>query len=121
MNVTEQNSAQPVSLLNLPGMEYTVSLVKGKYKLPIICCLMLHGPTRYNELKRRVAAATYRSLSNALKEMEEDGLVIRQEYYEIPPRVEYSLSDRGKSLIPVLQSLGAWGGLYRPPGEAGSD
>lgn len=82
------------------GFYYTKSLVDGKYKLPILYCLQLDGPTRYNELQRKMETATFRSLSKALKELEADGLIIRKDYGEIPPRVEYSLSERGKSLEP---------------------
>ena len=112
MNEPEKYVTPPIGSLDQAGMEYAISIIKGKYKLPIICCLMLNGPTRYNELKRQVKAATFRSLSNALKELEADGLLLRQEFYEIPPRVEYSLTDRGRALIPILQSLCAWNRLY---------
>ncbi len=57
------------------GFHYTMSLIKRKYKLGIIYCLMMNGPTRYNELKRRLEAATFRSLTNSLKELEADGLI----------------------------------------------
>ena len=103
MNETKNNETILTDSLDQTGMNYVVSIIKGKYKIPIICCLMLHGPTRFNELKRQVKAATFTSLSKALKELEADGLLLRQEYYEIPPRVEYSLSDQGKALIPILQ------------------
>ena len=71
------------------GFYYTKSLVDGKYKLPILYCLQLDGSTRYNELQRKMETATFRSLSKALKELEADGLIIRKDYGEIPPRVEY--------------------------------
>ena len=95
------------------GFYYTKSLVDGKYKLPILYCLQLDGPTRYNELQRKMETATFRSLSNALKELEADGLIIRKDYGEIPPRVEYSLSERGKSLEPVLDAFCLWGQEHR--------
>ncbi len=114
MNESGNNETTLTASLDQTGMNYVVSIIKGKYKIPIICCLMLHGPTRFNELKRQVKAATFTSLSKALKELEADGLLLRQEYYEIPPRVEYSLSDQGKALIPILQSLCAWSNQYGP-------
>ena len=114
MNETGNNEITVTRPLDQTGMKYVISIIKGKYKIPIICYLMLHGPTRYNELKRQVEAATFSSLSKALKELEADGLLLRQEYYEIPPRVEYSLSDRGKALVPILQSLCTWSNLYGP-------
>lgn len=85
------------------GFYHTMSLVRGKYKLPILYCLYLNGPTRYNEIKRLMETATFRSLTNALKGLEEDGLIIRHEYNQIPPKVEYSLSELGQSLSPVLE------------------
>ena len=90
------------------GFYYTKSITEGKYKLPILYCLQLDGPTRYNELQRKMETATFRSLSKALKELEADGLIIRKDYGEIPPRVEYSLSDRGKTLEPVLDAFCLW-------------
>ena len=95
------------------GFYYTKSLVDGKYKLPILYCLQLDGPTRYNELQRKMETATFRSLSKALKELEADGFIIRKDYGEIPPRVEYSLSERGKSLEPVLDAFCLWGQEHR--------
>lgn len=95
------------------GFYYTKSLLQGKYKLPILYCLQLDGPTRYNELMRKMETATYRSLTNALKELEADGLVVRKDYGEIPPRVEYSLSERGRSLEPVLDAFCRWGQDHR--------
>lgn len=83
------------------GFHYTMSLIKRKYKLGIIYCLMMNGPTRYNELKRRLEAATFRSLTNSLKELEADGLISRKEYSQIPPKVEYDLTEKGKSMTPL--------------------
>lgn len=95
------------------GFYHTMSLVKGKYKLPILYCLYLNGPTRYNELKRKMETATYRSLTNALKELEDENLVIRKEYSQIPPKVEYSLSELGVSLTPVMEAFCLWGQEHR--------
>lgn len=95
------------------GFYYTKSLIQGKYKLPILYCLQLDGPTRYNELMRKMETATYRSLTKALKELEDDGLIIRKDYGEIPPRVEYSLSPRGRTLEPVLDAFCHWGQEHR--------
>lgn len=95
------------------GFYYTKSLLDGKYKLPILYCLQLDGPTRYNELLRKMETATCRSLSNALKDLEADGLIIRKDYGEIPPRVEYSLAPRGETLIPVLDAFCHWGQDHR--------
>lgn len=100
------------------GFSYTMSLVKGKYKLPILYCLAIDGPTRCNELKRKMETATFRSLTSALKELEADGLIVRREYEQIPPKVEYSLSDLGESMRPMLQLFCNWGEEYRPKTQA---
>lgn len=89
---------------------YTLSLINGKYKLIIIYWLAHHKDVmRYNELKRCLGNISHKTLSSTLKEMEADGLIIRNEYPQIPPKVEYSLSDKGKSLIPILVSMCEWG------------
>jgi len=99
------------------GFYYTKTLVQGKYKLPILYCLQLDGPTRYNELLRKMETATYRSLTSALKELEADDLIIRTEYSQIPPKVVYSLSEKGESLKPVLDVFCDWGAAHRPKVE----
>ncbi|MCD7995000.1 MAG: helix-turn-helix transcriptional regulator [Clostridia bacterium] len=91
------------------GFSYTLSLISGKYKMVILYCLMEFEIVRFNELKRYLKNVTDKTLSNYLKELESDGLIIRNEYPQIPPKVEYSLSDRGKSLMDVLDQLCIWG------------
>lgn len=89
---------------------YTLSLINGKYKLIIIYWLAQYKETmRYNELKRCLGSISHKTLSSTLKEMEADSLIIRKEYPQIPPKVEYSLSERGKSLIPILLAMCNWG------------
>lgn len=93
---------------------YTLSLINGKYKLIIIYWLANHKSVmRYNELKRCLGNISHKTLSSTLKEMEKDALIIRNEYPQIPPKVEYSLSERGKSLIPILVSMCQWGGEHK--------
>ena len=91
------------------GFNYTMSLIQGKYKMFVLYALMEFGTVRFNELKRYIATASYKTLSVTLKELEADGLVHREEYPQIPPKVEYSLTERGKSLIPILDSMCEWG------------
>ena len=91
------------------GFSYTLSLISGKYKMVILYCLMEFEVVRFNELKRYVKSATDKTLSRHLKELEEDRLIIRKEYPQIPPKVEYSLSERGRSLRKVLDQLCVWG------------
>lgn len=96
--------------LNQTGFGYTLSLINGKYKMIIMYWFAEYKPVmRYNELKRCLGNISHRTLSNTLKEMEADHLIIRKEYPQIPPKVEYSLSNRGKSLIPILDSMCEWG------------
>ena len=95
------------------GFSYTLSLISGKHKMVILYCLMEFGVVRFNELKRYLKHVSDKTLSNNLKEMEADRLIIRKEYPQIPPKVEYSLSDRGRSLMDVLDQLCVWGEKHR--------
>lgn len=70
---------------------------------------------RYNELKRLIGGITHKTLSSQLKELEADGLIIRKEYPQIPPKVEYSLSEKGQSLYPILEAMCRWGEQYYKP------
>lgn len=91
------------------GFSYTMSLISGKHKMVILYCLMEFQPVRFNEMKRYLGKITDTTLSNNLKELENDDLIIRKEYSQIPPKVEYFLSERGKSLMKVLDQLCIWG------------
>ena len=91
------------------GFSYTMSLISGKHKMVILYCLMEFEPVRFNEMKRYLGKITDTTLSNNLKELENDDLIIRKEYSQIPPKVEYFLSERGKSLMQVLDQLCIWG------------
>ena len=83
--------------------------IGGKWKLPVLWHLAEKDTMRYNELKRSVRGVTNMMLTKCLRELEEYGLVIRRQYNEVPPRVEYSLTERGKKLLPALGELYAWG------------
>lgn len=91
------------------GFSYTLSLISGKYKMVILYCLMEYEVVRFNELKRYLKRISDKTLSTNLKELETDRLIIRTEYPQIPPKVEYSLSDRGRSLMEVLDQFCVWG------------
>ena len=95
------------------GFSYTLSLISGKYKMVILYCLVEFGIVRYNEMKRYLRTVSHKTLSLSLKELERDGLIIRKEYPQIPPKVEYSLSDKGKSLMKILDELCTWGEEHR--------
>ena len=91
------------------GFAYSMSLISGKYKLPILYSLAFYGTFRYNELKRFLDPMSFKTLTSNLKELGECDLIIRKEYQEMPPKVEYYLSDKGKSLMPILDQLCDWG------------
>ena len=99
--------------LEKTGFNYTMSLIQGKYKMFILYALMGYKVVRFNELKKYIKTISYKTLSTTLKELERDGLVLRREYPQIPPKVEYSLTERGKSLIPILDSMCDWGDKNR--------
>lgn len=100
-----------ISTANLAdtGFSYTLSLISGKYKMTILYTLMCFGVVRFNEMKKYIGGISYKTLSATLKELEADRLVHRKEYPQIPPKVEYSLTERGKSLIPILDQMCDWG------------
>ena len=99
--------------LSSTGFGYTLSLINGKYKMTILYTLMSFGVVRFNEMKKYIGGISYKTLSSALKELEADRLVHREAYPQIPPKVEYSLTDRGKSLIPILDGMCEWGDKNR--------
>ena len=90
-------------------LTYALDIIGGKWRLPIIWALSQQKVLRYNELKRNVVGITNMMLTQSLKEMEAYGIINRKQYMEIPPRVEYSLTQAGKDLIPALISLAKWG------------
>lgn len=91
------------------GYSYALSLISGKYKPVILYCLMEYEPVRFNEMQRYIGKISDKTLSSTLKELERDELISRKVYPEIPPKVEYSLTPRGQSMMRVLDQLCAWG------------
>ena len=89
--------------------DYAMSLVGGKWKMHILHLLSNKEILRYGELKKALGKITHKMLSTQLKELEKDGLIHRKEYPQVPPKVEYSLSEKGLSLIPIMTSLCIWG------------
>ncbi len=96
------------------GYSYALSLISGKYKPVILYCLMEYEPVRFNQMQRYLKRVSDKTLSRNLKELETDGLIVRTVYPRIPPRVEYSLTERGHSLVSVLDKLCDWGMANRP-------
>ena len=95
--------------LGSTGFSYTLYLINCKYKMTILYTLMRFGVVRFNEMKKYIGEISYKTLSSTLKELEADKLIHREEYPQIPPKVEYSLTDRGRSLIPILDGMCDWG------------
>jgi DNA-binding HxlR family transcriptional regulator len=88
---------------------YALEIIGQKWKLPIMWYLFDNNFTRYNELKRKVKGITNMMLTKSLKELVEHNLIVRIQYEVIPPKVEYALTERGKSLLPALNELSIWG------------
>ncbi|TCQ09084.1 HxlR family transcriptional regulator [Rhizobium sp. PP-F2F-G36] len=109
-----------------PGcsVEAAIGLIDGKWK-SVILFHLLSGTLRFNEIRKTIPNVTQRMLTNQLREMEDDGLISRKVYAQVPPKVEYSLSPLGRSMEPVLLALKQWGdanlGLYGKPKIANAD
>nr|WP_073155549.1 helix-turn-helix domain-containing protein [Seinonella peptonophila] len=114
MENTEKTCVPGGAALKNTGFGYTLSLIDGKYKMIIIYWLAENNVMRHNELKRSIGTISFKTLSVMLKELVADGLIIRKEYPQIPPKVEYSLSERGRSLIPLLNMMCDWGEKNHP-------
>ena len=89
-------------------VEATLSLISDKWKILILRDL-LTGTKRFGELKKSIGSISQKVLTSNLRSMEEDGLLVREVFAEVPPRVEYTLTPRGESLSPVIDSMRAWG------------
>ena len=89
-------------------MGEALRIIGGRWKLRILCALYVDGTQRYNDLTKKVMGITNAMLSSSLKELEADGIITRKQYEQIPPRVEYSLTERGRELWPILHRLAHW-------------
>lgn len=92
-------------------LEYGLELFGGKWKSRVICVLNGMGTLRYSEIRKEMLNVTDAVLAATLKELIRDDLVSRRQYDEIPPRVEYTLTERGKSVVPILQNICRWAGM----------
>lgn len=93
-------------------LEYGLSVFGGKWKSRIVCVLAAKETLWYSELRREMANITDAVLATTLKELISDQIIERKSYDEIPPRVEYSLTEKGKSVVPILQSICRWSGIF---------
>ena len=93
-------------------LEYGLAIFGGKWKSRIICVLSANDTLRYSEIRNEMKNITDAVLASTLKELIADQIVCRRSYDEIPPRVEYSLTDKGKSVVPILQSICQWSGIF---------
>ncbi|EMA6341903.1 winged helix-turn-helix transcriptional regulator [Bacillus cytotoxicus] len=89
--------------------ELTLSIISGKWKIVILYRLGLHGPMRFSAIQQLFPKITHKVLTKQLRELEDDGVVTRKVYPEVPPKVEYSLTELGESLQPILQMMYDWG------------
>ena len=99
------------------AVAYTLSILGGKWKWLILYLLFEYEPLRYGQLKQKLAGITHKMLSQQLKELQQSQLIHRKEYAQIPPKVEYSLSEKGTTLLPILKLMCQWGEVHRPGNE----
>ncbi|MBB1062965.1 winged helix-turn-helix transcriptional regulator [Limosilactobacillus fastidiosus] len=95
--------------IDMEPFNEAMDLISGKWKMNILFCISEIGTMRYGEIRSTLGNITNRVLSKKLKELEENDLIIRKEYPQIPPKVEYSLAPKGKSLLPILRMICDWG------------
>lgn len=100
-------SAPDTEKLQCP-IRYMLNMFGGKWKLPIVCMLSAGMPLRYSSIKRKLGDITNVMLSQSLKELEAAGIVHREQYNEVPPRVEYTLTEKGVGILPLLLQMGEW-------------
>ncbi|MDU2064555.1 MAG: helix-turn-helix domain-containing protein [Sporomusaceae bacterium] len=91
------------------SITYTLSILGSKWKWLLLYKLFQNGVQRYGEIKRSIPPITHKMLSLQLKELEEEHLISRKEYPQIPPKVEYKLTSKGETLIPILELMSQWG------------
>lgn len=103
----KQETMQSAEELLCP-IRYLMNIFGGKWKLPIVCMLSGETPLRYSVIKRRLGDITNVMLAQSLKELEAAGMVHREQYNEVPPRVEYTLTEKGTSVLPALVQLAEW-------------
>lgn len=109
MLVNDNEYISDNQLLQNTPFGYTMKVIGGKWKMIILYVLAEKQPIRFNEIKRFIGNIAYKTLSQQLKELESYGVVYRKEYPQIPPKVEYYLTDKGMSLVSIIDELNSWG------------
>ncbi len=99
----------PPEACHVCPVEFAVNMIGGKWKILIVYHLLRNETVRFNELQRSLGSVTHRTLTRQLRELEADGLIQRRVYAEVPPKVEYSLTEKGHSLTAILLQLQNWG------------
>ncbi len=108
VNTNESSCGEVCPCSDLCPIQEAIALIGGKWKMRILCSLTVDGTLRYNDLKHKIVGITPAMLSASLKELEAGGLITRIQYAEMPVRVEYSLTEYGKELWPILHRLVHW-------------
>ncbi|RRJ62332.1 transcriptional regulator [Paenibacillus oralis] len=93
-------------------VEYTLDVIGGKWK-GVLLYHLINGPIRFNEFRRICPTITQRMLTLQLRELEQDGIVHREVYHQVPPKVEYSLTEFGQTLVPIILKMKEWGEIYK--------
>lgn len=106
--MTSNKHSQPEQYHRCESMSRVQTIISGKWKILILWYISYYKKQRFNELQKRLGTITHSTLTKQLRELEDDGLIARTVYPEIPPRVEYRLSDLGESFIPVLKNMQDW-------------
>lgn len=105
---SDKNKPTPTAEELCCPIRYIMHIFSGKWKLPIVCMLSGSAPLRYSTIKRKLGDITNVMLAQSLKELEAAGIVHREQYNEVPPRVEYQLTEKGTSVLPALGQLAGW-------------
>ena len=109
---TSTNALNERMLSDSCGMAYTLGVLGGRWK-PAILCRLMHGTMRYGELKKSIEGISERMLVAQLRELERDGIVRRMVFPEVPPRVEYEMTELGLTMQSVISAMSDWGNMHR--------
>jgi DNA-binding HxlR family transcriptional regulator len=115
---TSTNALNEKMISDSCGMAYTLGVLGGRWK-PAILCRLMHGTMRYGELKKSIEGISERMLVAQLRELESDGIVRRQVFPEVPPRVEYEMTELGLSMQSVIAAMSDWGNMHRSLNKQG--